>query len=255
MGGDVVFPDAQGCGVNLADEQGAFEGGVIARDHGKAVERQDIAALQFAVGDGVMGAIGVEAGLEPDPGIAVFGIGKMLGDFAFHRVTPGDGNLKLGHAFAYGVAYGIAAYIGDVGPVLDKGDFSGGFQHALVHGGRGDVHAALGLQEGVEFLGTVHGKVVGLTPHSLARAGDRGHGAPEIVTGPVGVGDVVFDAAAPGLACVNAGADGDALGGGDDAGIGTAKGAVEEAGVISDVMHGGEDDRIELVEFHDVAEA
>ena len=48
MGGDIYIPDAAAWGVGFAKKKRAFECGVIARDHRKRVQSQDIAALQFA---------------------------------------------------------------------------------------------------------------------------------------------------------------------------------------------------------------
>ena len=46
--------------ARMAEKEGAFERGIVALDHGKAVEAQDVAGFQRPRGDGVVRAVGVE---------------------------------------------------------------------------------------------------------------------------------------------------------------------------------------------------
>ena len=56
-------------------EEGALERDVVAGDHREAVERLRMSPLSIRRrGDRVVGAVGVEAGLEPGPGVHQLGV-------------------------------------------------------------------------------------------------------------------------------------------------------------------------------------
>ena len=50
-----------------------LECGVVTLDHGEAVEGEDVPGPDPPAGQGVVGAVCVEAGLEPDPGVHQLG--------------------------------------------------------------------------------------------------------------------------------------------------------------------------------------
>ena len=201
-----------------------------------------------------MRAVGVDARLKPDPSVAVFGVGEALGDFEFHRVAAGHGDVNLARAFLHRLADGKAAHIGDIGAVADQVDFGRGFVHALLHDGERDVDPLLGLQEGIELFGLHQRQVIRLAADDFAFTRDRQNRAPVVVALPVGVGDAVAMTAAPRLGGVDARRNGHAFAVGDDQTIGAAKGAVEKARVIGDRVHRGEDASVNAMHLHDLAQ-
>ena len=255
MGGDVGFPDLAAGGIHLFHKHRPLQRRIIAADHRKTVQRQDIAALQDAARHRVMRAIGVQPGLEPDPGVAVFGIGKALGNLGFHRIAPGHRHVDLAHAGPDRLFDRIAAHVGHLAALPDQRHFGGALDHALLHRCRGNVDATLGLQEGIQLFRLQQRQVIRLAAHGLAGADDAGHHAPEIVALPVCVGDVVAMAAPPGLAGVNAGADRHAFGLCHHAGIGTPERAIEKARIIGHIVHRGQHHSVKAVQLHDVAQA
>ena len=142
MGIHIGLPDAQAVRIDGFDKERAFQRRVIARDHRECVQRQDIAALQRAGGDGVVGAVGVDAGLEPDPCVAQFAVGEAAGNFQLHRVASGHGHVDLSGACADRIADGIAAHVCGGGTGADEVEFGGRFVHPLRHGGGRDVGGA-----------------------------------------------------------------------------------------------------------------
>ena len=79
---------------------------------------------------------------------------------------------------------------------------------------------------------------------------DRAHRAPVIVALPVGINQVVAETASPGLPEIDIRRDGNAALGGDDTGVRPAKGAVEKAGIIGDVVHRGQQHRVDAAVRH-----
>ena len=254
MGGDVDIPDAARGGVTFLDEHRAFQRGVIARDHREGVQGQDIPALQLARRHRVMRAVGVDARLEPHPGVAIFGVRKALGDFQLHRVATGHGDINLARAFLHRLTDGKAADVGDIRAVADQLDFSGGFVHALLHDGHRDIDALFRLEESVQLFGLHQRQVVGLAADDLVFAGHRQDRAPVIVALPVGIGDAVAMAAPPRLGGVNAGRDGHTFAAGDNQAIGAAERAVKKARVIGDGVHRGENAGVNAMHLHDLAQ-
>ncbi|MNR20878.1 hypothetical protein D3C85_1377480 [compost metagenome] len=71
----------------MVEEQGAFQRGVVAGDHREAVEAEDIALVDLARGHRVVRAVGVDAGLEPGPGVHQLAFGEGTRDFTDHRLS------------------------------------------------------------------------------------------------------------------------------------------------------------------------
>ena len=80
-----------------------------------------------------MRAISIESRLKPNPAIAIFGIGKGLGNGKFHRVTSGHGNIDFALAKLYRITNGIAANIGNAGPFANQRQLGWRFMYTLLH--------------------------------------------------------------------------------------------------------------------------
>mmetsp|Transcript_22532 Transcript_22532/g.36517 ORF Transcript_22532/g.36517 Transcript_22532/m.36517 type:complete len:244 (-) Transcript_22532:1323-2054(-) len=241
MSADICLPQLEAGRIHRFHEQRPFQRRVIARDHREGVERQDIATRQHPARHRIVRAVGVDAGLKPDPGVAVLGIGKAFGNLKLHRVAPRHGHVNLAGAGPDRVTDGIAAHIRDLCTVADQGDLGFGLVHPLAHGCLIEVHGGDRFQEVLHFGLLQQGQVVTFHADHRPLACDLAHGPPKIVPLPIGIGDVVTIAAPPGLTCVDARTDGHAGLVGHNAGIRTAKGAVKKAGVVGDVVHRGED--------------
>src|SRR6478735_12518463 len=256
---DVDVPQLQRALVRLAQEEGPLQGGVVTGGHGEAVEREDVALLQLAGGGPVVGAVGVDAGLEPHPGVADLAVREGPGDLVHHGLGADEGHFVLGDAFADGVADGFAAQVADAGAVLDDFDFLGGLDHALAHGVLGDVQElGAGERGGDLFAGQAREKVVlDAQPGGLDASLAQGflEAEVEVVAAPVGVDDVLAVGGAPRHAGVDVGGDGDGVVGGDHQGVVAAERGVQEVGVVLDAVVAGEDNRVQLLGGHDLAEA
>src|SRR5699024_1408508 len=75
----------------------------------------------------------------PYPSIADFLVRESFGDLMSHRLNTHQGNLVFGDTFANCLADCFATDIADTGAVFDDFNFCGGFIHALVHGGLGNI--------------------------------------------------------------------------------------------------------------------
>ena len=109
----LISHSPQVLGGGLAVEQRPLERRVVPGDHRKAVERQDVSALHAAAGGPVVGAVGIDARLEPHPGVAQFGVREGARDLADHRVRPCDRHLVFGHTLGDRGADGLAAEVTD----------------------------------------------------------------------------------------------------------------------------------------------
>ncbi len=118
-----------------------------------------------------------------------------------------------------------------------------------------DVGHGGGRQEGVEAGPRLERQVIALDPDAAARAGERGDGAPVVVSGPVGVGQRLAMAAPPGLAAVYVGGDHGRRVGGDHAGVGTAERAVEKARVVGHGLHRGQHGGVQTLGGEGLAQA
>ena len=250
----VRLPDFQAGRIHLTHKHRALQRGVIARDHRKAVEAQNIPALQFPPRQRIMRAIGVDPRLEPDPGVAVFGIGEPFGNLALHRIAARHGDLQLGRAHAHRVADGMAADVGHLRALPDQRNLGRRFHHPLRHGRRRNIHAALGLQKAVQLFRPLQRQMVRLAADRAAGPRHTCHRPPEIVALPVGIGDVVAIAAPPRLACINARADGHAVAGRHHATVGPPETAIQKPRIIGDIVHRGQHDGIQPVQFQNVAQ-
>ena len=251
MDAAVDLPEANALGIGLLAEQRAFERDVIAGDHRKAVQRKDVATLQFARRDGVVGAVGVEAGLEPGPGVEKLAVGPDLGDLADHRGGGMERDLVLRDADGDCLDAGGSADVGDAGHLFDMGDLLGGFDHPEAHRRGRDIDefhvGKLGLEQGQR----VDGDVVELDAEPFYCAGQAADGVEVVVAAPVGVGDVfAAEGAPPRLAAVDAGADrgGDVVV--DEQAVAAAELAVEEVGIVIDAVVRGEERGVDVRRGH-----
>ena len=253
MHGHVLFPDVQAGIVRMVAEQRPLQRGVIAEDHRKGVQRQDLARPHLLVGDGVVGAVGVDARLEPGPGVHQFDEGKGVGDLADHRVGPGDGDLVFGHARPDRARDRPSADVADPRAFADQLVFFGRFDRPHPHRGLGDVHEFHAGQRGFQLTAVIQRDVVELDPQPLDARRQLAHRAIEIVAPPVGIGDVAAETAPPGLAAVDARADGGRGARGDDHAVFPPERAVEPARIIVDAVIGREQRRIDAVLVHPAA--
>ncbi len=109
-----------------------------------------------------MGAVGVEAGLEPDPGVADLGVREGAGDLGLHGVAAGLRNLELGGALADRIADGLAAEIGDARALADQRDLLGRLDHAGRHDPGCQIDRARVAQELGQLRALRQGQVVAL---------------------------------------------------------------------------------------------
>ena len=187
-----------------------------------------------------MGAIGVDAGLKPDPGIADFRIWIAACNFQLHRIAPGHGNIHFTRARLDRVLDGIATHVCRGGPGPDQFNLGSGLVHPQFHSCRRNVFFGGWCQKLIQKRHLRNGQVIALKPNDLAPAGHRLDRAPVVVTLPIRVGDVVAISTAPGLCGINTRAEGDGLCRGDNLRVGPTKGTVKKARIIGDVVHGGQ---------------
>ena len=257
---DVDVPQTQRLLVGLAEEQRALEGGVVAGGHREGVQRQDVVLLHLPGGGPVVGAVGVDAGLEPHPGVAHLAVREGLRDLAGHGLGAGQRHLELLHTGVDGVLDRLAADVADPCALLDHRDLLGGLDHPLAHRVLGDVDQ-LGAGEGVlEAAQDLQRDGVVLDAQA-PRVGDPALGqgllerVVEVVAVPVGVDDVLAVAGAPGHARVDVRGDGAGVVGGDDHAVGAAEVREQEVRVVLDALVAGEDHGVEVLLGHDPAQA
>ena len=123
----------------MAQKQRALQRGVVAGNHGKTIQTQDVALLHPAGGDRVVCAVGVDARLEPGPAVHQFGVRVALSDFPHHGVGRGQRHLVLGHAFFQGSHQGCGPDVAHLGTVGNELDLFGALDHAQRHAGRADI--------------------------------------------------------------------------------------------------------------------
>ena len=247
---DVGLPDFKRCGIGFADEQRALERGVVAGNHREGIQTEDVAGLEFTRGHRIMRAIGIDARLEPDPAVTNFTVRIGARNLELHRVATSHGDIDFARADPNRVANGFATDIGGSGTALDQFDFLGRLDHAQAH----DVTIQ------VERLGAGHKfthqltrrqrHVITLDTNAARLRNDRFDRSPVIVTLPVGVNHVVAVAATPGLAQVDIGRHGNAALGRNHAGIGATERTVQKAGVVGDIVHRGQQHRIDIAAAH-----
>ncbi|MCY1410323.1 hypothetical protein D9M71_256890 [compost metagenome] len=245
---DVDLPQAQVLVGAVVEEQGALQRGVVAGDHREAVEAEDVALVHLALGHRVVRAVGVDAGLEPGPGVHQLDVGEGPGDLADHRLGGVQRDFVFRHLVMQRLDHRRPADIGDARAVADHHVLFGGLDHAHTHARCGYIHQ-LGVRiAGGQLVAVLQVQVVMLDADA-ARLGQGLLDGDEVVIAlPVGVDDVVgADSAAPRLATVDVGADADHVVLGDHQRVGAAEGAVEEVGVVVDVVVRGEDRSVNIL--------
>ncbi len=170
-----------------------------------------------------MCAVGINPRLEPHPGIADFLVWESLGDLMSHRLNTYQGNLVLGDTFPNCRADRFAADIADTGAVFDDFDFFCGFDHALTHGGLGNIEQLSSWERILDSLALHGGQSIVFNTNAL---GDNALTAQrflkakvEVVATPVGINNVVTIAGAPWHTGVNICSDRDGFLLGHDQGI------------------------------------
>ena len=209
MGCHIRLPDRQRLCVDLLHEHGAFQRGVIAADHRKGVQRQDIAPFQNPSRNRVMRPVRVQPRLEPNPGVTVFRIREGAGNFRLHRVAACHCHVDFARAQLYRVTDRIASHISHPRTFADQRDFRRGFVHTLAHGRVKHIHHTGRRQKAFQLFLLHQGQVVAFVADHPAFAGNGPNRPPEIIPLPVGIGDIVPMTAPPRLPRVNPGADGD----------------------------------------------
>ncbi|MCY1540348.1 hypothetical protein D9M68_759820 [compost metagenome] len=151
------------------------------------------------------------------------------------------------HLVAQGFHHRRTADVGDARAVADHHVLFGGLDHAHAHAGGGHVHQLGVGVAGGQLVAVLQVQVVGLDADAAGLGQGLLDGDEVVVALPVGVDDVVGAlGAAPGLAAVDVGADADDVVLGHHQGVGAAEGAVEEVGVVVDVVVGGEDRGVDV---------
>ena len=224
----------------VAAEQCAFQRGVVAKYHREGVEREDVAGLDQFVGDRVVRAVGVDARLEPGPGVHQFNEGEALGNAADHGRCRGQRDLVLGNAGLHRLHQRAPADGTHVGALADQNMLLGRFDGAKRHGRSRAVDK---LDTG-EMLFQQHLQIEVHLVELDAEALDAGQQVLQrgeiAVTAPVGIGDVVADRASPGLAAIDRCRHGGHAVAGQDRAVAPPELAIEEAGEITDIVIGGE---------------
>src|SRR3990167_9365711 len=244
---DVDFPQTQVLVGAMIEEQGAFQCGVVTGDHREAVQTEDVAFVHLAAGHRVVRAVGVDAGLEPGPGVHQLAFGEGARDLANHRLGGVQRYFVFRHLVTQCLNYRSAADVGNTCAVTNDRVLFGGLDQAHLHAGRGDVDQLGGRIARGQLVAVLQVQVIELdadTPGLRQRLLD---GDEEVVALPVGVDDVVgANGTAPRLTTVDIGSNGHDRVLGHHRGIGTTERAVDEIGVIVDVVVGGEDRRVDV---------
>ena len=115
-----------------------------------------------------MGAVGVDPGLEPHPGVPQFGVRVAPGDLPDHRLGAGQGDLVLRDTLRDGRDDGGAAEVADPGALPDQCDLLGRLDHPLPHDGLGDVHQFQARDSAGDLGPQQSGDVVVLDPEPAA---------------------------------------------------------------------------------------
>ena len=202
-----------------------------------------------------MSAVGVNARLEPNPSVAVFGIWESFRDLQLHRITTRHRHINLAYTCPCGLLNGVAADISHTRTMADQIQLGSRLFHPLHHRPGRNINDSRGRKKRLQLLALNQGQVVAFHAYHSAATSDRQNRAPVIVTLPIGIGDVIAVAPAPRLCGVNPRRNSHILGGGHDKRIRTAKRAIQKARVIRDVMHRRENSGSHAVIGHDLAQA
>ena len=87
-----------------------------------------------------MRAVGVDAGLEPGPGVHQFGVREGTGDFAHHGLSGVQGHFVFRNLITQGFDDGSTTDVRYPGTLTDDRVFLGGLDHTHTHAGGGYVH-------------------------------------------------------------------------------------------------------------------
>ena len=247
----VDLPDAEVLVGRLLAEQGPLEGRVVAGDHREAVEAQDVAPLDPPGGDRVVGAVRVDPRLEPGPGVHQLDMGERAGDLSDHRLRRVQRHLVLRHTLGDGLHAGGASDVADAGAVGDDGDLLVGLEHPQAHAVGGDVDDLRAGQGGPDLSEQRHVDVVVLDAEAAIGRHQRLHGPDVVVTPPVGEHHVLAERPTPRLSGIDVRRDRRRLLLGDHQSVGAAERAVEEVGVVVDVVDRREQHRVDAPVRHD----
>src|SRR5699024_6474182 len=206
---NIGVPDLQGSRIWLTEGHGALQCGVVTRGHRETVHGQQIATLPFTGGGPDVYAVGVNARLEPYPGVTDLLIGEGLGNLMDHGFLADERHFVFGDAFTNSGVDGFATDVTDTGTVFDDFDFFLGLDHALTHSGLRNVNefrigesickgCALHSGHGVVF----NTKAFGFDALAVQRFLET---VVEVVAAPIGVDDIVAVAGAPWHTGVNIG--------------------------------------------------
>ncbi len=236
----VGLPELELACAGGVEEQRALQRVIIAGDHRKAVEAQDVSALNAPGRERVVRTVGVETRLKPGPCIHELGLRESLGDFPNHGRGRVKRNFVLRDALAHGLDAGPAADVRDAGPLRDERDLLGGLDHAHSHDGGRHVHELGTGQRHAELGVILDAQVIELDAHPARTRHQLPHGNEVIVPLPVRIRELVSEALAPGLPAIDVGADGGASVLGHHQAVGPSERAVDEISEIVDVVDRGE---------------
>ena len=197
-----------------------------------------------------MGSIGVDARLEPRPGVHELHELEAGRDLAHHGLSGRKRHLVLRNASGDGIYAGLGSQIADTGTVADEVVFLGGLDGPHPHRGRADVHKLNAGQRRLQCPELVHRQVVELHAEAVHAPGEVPNGHVVVVPTPVRVDDVVAVGAAPGLAAVYARRDGGGLVGVYDHAVLASEEAVDPTRVVADVLVGGQEAGVDALGCH-----
>ena len=248
---DVDLPEAQVLvGGDVVAEQRAFQGRVVAEDHREGVQRQDVARLDRLVGDGVVGAVGVDAGLEPGPCVHQLHKGEVGGDLADHCGGRGQGDLLLGNAGSDSLDTCLTTKVTDPGTVADQVVLLCGLDRPHPHGCSADINQFDTRQGGLELPEALDAEVVELDSEPRDATCEAAYRLVVVVPSPIGVDHVVPVGPTPRLPAVDSSRDGRCIVGVDNHSVATSEVAVEPPREVADVVKRGKEAGIQFLGLH-----
>ena len=157
---DIGLPDLQRGRIDFLEKQGALKRCVVPGYHGKGIEAQNIAAFQLSSRHRIMGAIRVDAGLEPYPGVPDFTVGIVLGNREFHCIAARHGDINFSCTCLNRVPYCGAADIGNPRAAFDECNFFCRFNHSQGHDVVADVFSLKIAIERLHLLPGSQGEMI-----------------------------------------------------------------------------------------------
>ena len=188
-----------------------------------------------------MGAVGVDAGLEPGPGVHELHEREAGGDLADHGSGGGQGHLVLGHPSGHGVDAGLGTQVADSSTVTDQVVLLGRLDGPHPHGRRADIHQLDTGQGGLQGPELVDRQVVELHAQAGRAAHEVADSLVVVVPSPVRVHEVVPVGAPPRLAAVDTGRDSGGVLSVDHHPVLAAEVAEDPARVVADVVVRGQE--------------